>query len=200
MLLSNLKVFYCSLANRMPPNVKGGKGYRKGKHSNEGMPKMIEWDEADGQSFGRVLKKMGDRRFRIYCNDNRERICKLRGALRKSDWVEEGSIVLISKRELQTVYSDKTESKNEEIGDILAVVDPRLYSKLKKEEGVNQLLFSNIEKHDTAHVKRLAEAQENGEDIDDEMFERNPVEGGAVEEEGAESEGEGVGVFNIDDI
>lgn len=158
----------------MPPNVKGGKGYRKGKHMGV-EAKMIEWDESQGQMLGRTLKKLGDRRFKIFCNDNKERICKLAGSMRKSDWVDEGSIVLIGLRGLSTA----TTFSSGEVADILTIVDTGIYGKLKKMEGVNPLLFTHVENQNLAELKKKIDAQESGVDIDDDMFERD----GEVSEE-----------------
>ena len=152
----------------MPPNVKGGKGYRKGKHA-PAEAKMIEWDTTQGQMLGRTLKKLGDRRFRIFCNDNKERICKLTGSMRKSDWVDEGSIVLVGVRGLGTA----TTERGQEVGDILSLLDTSLYGKLKKHEGVNPLLFTHVENQNDAELKKKINIQESGGDIeDDDMFER----------------------------
>ena len=162
----------------MPPNVKGGKGYRKGKHSGVLEAKVIEWDESQGQMLGRTMKKLGDRRFRIFCNDNKERICKLAGSMRKSDWVDEGSIVLVGVRDLVT----STTSKGSEVADILAVVEVQTYGKLKKQEGVNPLLFTHVENEEKGAMARKIKALESGQDVDDDVFER--------EGERAESESE----------
>lgn len=153
----------------MPPNVKGGKGYRKGKHSGLAESKVIEWDEEEGQMLGRTMKKLGDRRFRIFCNDNKERICKLTGSMRKSDWVDEGSIVLIGIRDIGT----STTTKSAEIADILAVVELQTYGKLKKQEGVNPLLFTHVESEDKDSMLRKIQAQESGQNVDDDVFERD---------------------------
>jgi len=134
----------------MPPNVKGGKGYRKGKHDDE--VKMLQWNPKDGQMLGRALRKLGDRRFRVFCNDNKERICKLAGSMRKSEWVDEGAIIVIGVRGIGTV----------DIGDILQVVDPTLYRNLKKEEGVNPLLFTDVENKETAEIQQKIHAQQKG--------------------------------------
>jgi len=152
----------------MPPNVKGGKGYKKGKHS-EADPKMISWDVDQGQMIGRVLKSVGNRRFRVYCNDNKERICRLCGSMRKSDWVNEGSLVVMGIRSLSTVTSDNSESTHAETGDILSTIDSRLYSKLKKEPGINQALFTNIEEQDIRQVKKKVEEGA----MDEDFFEEN---------------------------
>lgn len=154
----------------MPPNLKGGKGYRKGKHATADEAKMIEWDE--DQMLGRALKKLGDRRFRVFCNDNKERICRLAGGMRKSEWVDEGAIILIGLRSLTTA----TAVKGQEVGDILSVIDTRIYGKLKKEPGVNPLLFTHVESEDGASMKKKIDALESGKGIDDDVFEREGEE------------------------
>jgi len=155
----------------MPANMKGGKGYRKGKHGADDA-KMLEWDTEKGEMLGRTVKKLGDRRFRVFCNDNKERICKLAGSMRKSQWVDEGVLVLIGIREIGTSLTEKSQ----EIGDILSLVDPQLYGKLKKQEGLNVLLFTNLENEDSAAIRRKIKAQEEGGDVDDDFFQRNGEE------------------------
>jgi len=163
----------------MPPNKKGGKGYKKGKHGSEDV-KMIEWDSGQGQMLGRVLKSLGQRRFQVFCNDNKERICKLCGSTRKSEWVDTGAIVLIGIRSLGMA----TSRVGDEVGDILNLVDTQLYGKIKKMEGVNLIIFSHIENEDVNELRRKIKAQEDGEEIDDDLFDR----GDSDESEDSESE------------
>jgi initiation factor 1A len=179
----------------MPANTKGGKGYRKGKNTTAENVKMLEWESDKGQMIGRTLKKLGDRRFNIFCNDNKNRICKLAGSIRKNQWVDEGALVLIGIRELGT----STTEKSTEIGDILALVDPRIYGALKKQEGMNKLLFTNLEADDAATIKRKVDAVKSGID-DDDIFGRGS--GSEEEEEKADTsekknEDEDV---NVDDL
>ena len=164
----------------MPANTKGGKGYRKGKNTTAENVKMLEWESDKGQMIGRTLKKLGDRRFNIFCNDNKNRICKLAGSIRKNQWVDEGALVLIGIRELGT----STTEKSTEIGDILALVDPRIYGALKKQEGMNKLLFTNLEADDAATIQRKVNAVKCGEDDIDDIFDRGS--GSEEEEEDAE--------------
>jgi initiation factor 1A len=164
----------------MPANTKGGKGYRKGKNTTAENVKMLEWESDKGQMIGRTLKKLGDRRFNIFCNDNKNRICKLAGSIRKNQWVDEGALVLIGIRELGT----STTEKSTEIGDILALVDPRIYGALKKQEGMNKLLFTNLEADDAATIQRKVNAVKSGEDDIDDIFDRGS--GSEEEEEDAE--------------
>ena len=62
--------------------------------------------------------------------------------------------------------------KSEEVGDILTLIDPRIYGKLKKQEGLNALLFTNLENEDSAAIKRKVRAQEEGGDVEDDFFQR----------------------------
>jgi initiation factor 1A len=149
----------------MPINKQGGSGCKKGKNAKEDDDiLMVECNEKDGQMFGRVVKVEGDRRFRIFCNDSKERICKLAGRIRRGDRVEKGGIVLISIRALSPVT---------EVGDIIANVDPRLYGKLKKLSGINPLLFVNLENEEKSVIQaRVDRLEEEGEVDDEDLFER----------------------------
>lgn len=111
------------------PNLQGGKKYKSSKHRDQKV-EMHEVIEADGQMLARVLRALGNLRMLLYCNDGKERICKIRNAIKKSTRILVGDIVLISLRE-----------GTEEKGDILAKYDPSLMSKLKKLPGVNMNLF-----------------------------------------------------------
>jgi len=169
----------------MPVNKQGGKGCKKGKNGtkDDDTVLMVECNVNDGQMFGRVLKILGDRRFRIFCNDSRERICKLAGSIRKNDRVEIGGVVLISLRDVCLNAS--------EVGDIISTVDTRLYGKLKKLVGINPLLFSDVEKQDAAEVAHRVKNLKEGED--DDFFDRGEVKAGEAgeAEETEEAEGEG---------
>ena len=166
------------------PNAKGGKGYKKGKHSNEDEQKVFEFDPSEGEMLGRVLRPLGNRRFRVYCNDNKERICKLAGSIRKSQWCDEGTIVLLVVREMGNAFGHASGTNKDEIADILAVVESKFYGKLKKMEGVNVALFANLHDQDMEDVKkRVAAGQSLG--AEDDLFDRGES---SDEEEGEENE------------
>jgi initiation factor 1A len=176
----------------MPPNAKGGKGYKKGKHGGNDEPVFIECDERDNQMYGRVVENLGQRRFRVYCNDNVKRICKICGSMRKSEWVEKGLIVVISIRDLSESRFN-TNSADIKIGDIIRIMESSLYGKLKKMENVNPVLFTDIENTNDAEISRRLFAIQQGELQDDDIFDRGGSEGEAeAEAEGEEGEeGEG---------
>jgi initiation factor 1A len=169
----------------MPINKKGGKGCKKGKNgtAEDDSVLMVECNKSDGQMFGRVLKAVGDRRFTIFCNDFKERLCKLAGSIRKHDRVEKGGIVLISVRDLAFTTTGSL-SSNAEVGDIISTVDTSLYGKLKKLEGINQLLFTNMEDQNSAEVANRIKKMESQEG--DDIFDRD----GESDSESGSEEGE----------
>jgi initiation factor 1A len=176
----------------MPPNAKGGKGYKKGKHGGNDEPVFIECDERDNQMYGRVVENLGQRRFRVYCNDNVKRICKICGSMRKSEWVEKGLIVVISIRDLSDSRFN-TNSADIKIGDIIRIMDNRLYGKLKKMENVNPLLFTDIENTSDAEISRRLFAIQQGELQDDDIFDRGDGDSQGEDSQGEGEEGEGEG-------
>ena len=170
-----------TLTKKMP-NAKGGKGYKKGKHT-EDEQKVFEFDPSEGEMLGRVLRPLGNRRFRVYCNDNKERICKLAGSIRKSQWCDEGSIVLLVVREMGNAFGHATATNKDEIADILAIVETKFYGKLKKMEGVNIALFANLHDQDMEDVKkRVAAGQTLG--AEDDLFNRGESSDEEEQEEG----------------
>lgn len=60
----------------------------------------------DAQMYASVTKAQGSGRFVAVCGDGVERSCKLRGAMRKSEWVSVGTIVLVSVREYDENKAD----------------------------------------------------------------------------------------------
>lgn len=174
----------------MPPNAKGGKGYKKGKHGGNDEPVFIECDERDNQMYGRVVENLGQRRFRVYCNDNVKRICKICGSMRKSEWVEKGLIVVISIRDLSDSRFN-TNSADIKIGDIIRIMESSLYGKLKKMENVNPLLFTDIENTSDAEISRRLFAIQQGELQDDDIFDRGDGDAQAEGDDDSEAEAEG---------
>jgi hypothetical protein len=67
-----------------------------------------------------------------------------------------------------------------DIGDIIGLIDPSVIGKMKKVEGINPLLFTNLETRDKSSLNKSIKAQE---DVDD-FFMR----GSDDEEEGEEQE------------
>jgi translation initiation factor 1A len=132
----------------MPPNKKGGKNYKKGKHSE---PDAVLYECLDGQMYGRIIKLLGGCNAIVYCNDNRERLCHIRGTMRKKVWLATGDIVLISLRDLDTTGSKSASSIDR--GDICAKYEKEVYKKLReKDKTINPLLFMTIETAESSQM------------------------------------------------
>ena len=122
------------------PNVKGGKNYKKSKNSSgQTEPEFIE--RAEDQLYARVIKLLGNCNILVFCNDNKRRICHIRGGLRKKVWLNVGDLVLISLREFLKDDDDKYGR-----GDIIDKFDPSHFSKLKRDPLFNQVLLNPVEK------------------------------------------------------
>ena len=65
------------------PNLRGGKAYKKGKKTandkEEVVSKFLQREK--DQEYARVIRMLGNRRGVCFCNDGKERTCKIRGAL-----------------------------------------------------------------------------------------------------------------------
>jgi len=146
----------------MPPNKKGGKNYKKGKHVND---EPVMYERQEDQIYGRVLKLLGGCNALVYCNDGRERLCHIRGSMRKKVWIDPGDIVLLSLRDMSGEGGAVVSR-----GDICLKYDPRVFQRLRdKDETINPKLFTTIEKHDSSTAK----AEDDGEGF---VFEQDASE------------------------
>jgi translation initiation factor 1A len=167
------------------PNFKGGKHYKKKAKTDEGGAAALMIERQADQQVARVTKVLGNRNMQCYCNDNKVRICRVRGKLRNRVYIEQGDVVLISLRTLDD-GSDSDEAAasvaaKPDRGDILAKYPLETHSKLKKEDGVNPKIFMQIEAMEGGKVAALGTA-EVAEDFE---FDRDGVE---AEEKKADSE------------
>ena len=82
------------------PNTKGGKKHKRGasKYSNN---KTLVVKEEDEHEYAIIDKKLGNGRFTCKCLDEKERIAKICGTMRKKVWVNPGDVVLVSLREFE---------------------------------------------------------------------------------------------------
>ena len=122
------------------PNKQGGKNYKKSKHTDD---EPLVYEVLSGQMYGRIIKLLGGCNTLVFCNDGKERICHIRGNMRRKVWIDVGDIVLISLRELDS--SQQSEDVNR--GDICAKYDSRVVQRLQqKDSTINPRLFTTIEK------------------------------------------------------
>lgn len=130
------------------PNKTGGKNYKKSKHSSE-VKQFVE--RQDDQVYARVLQVLGNRNILGYCNDNKIRLCHIRGSIRKDMWICKGDIILVSIRDFLREGSSEYEK-----GDIIYKYDPSFYSRLKKDTSINIRLFNQLENSSIDDLKRIA--------------------------------------------
>jgi translation initiation factor 1A len=132
----------------MPPNKKGGKNYKKGKHTET---EAIIYERLEGQMYGRIIKLLGGCNALVYCNDNKERLCHIRGTMRKKVWLATGDIVLISLRDLDR--TGNTPVSKIDRGDICAKYEKEIHKKLRdKDSTFNTLLLTSIETAESSQM------------------------------------------------
>jgi translation initiation factor 1A len=169
----------------MPPNAKGGKGYKK-KKKVTGPIEPIYIERTGDQQVARVVRLLGDRNVLCYCNDNRLRICHICGRMKGRVWIEPGDVVLISQREL--VNKDSSDYNR---GDVLAKYPLEHLSKLRREKGVNEKLFMKLETMDGMNLTEVGVDKTNDAKIkeaDDCGFEFDRGSGSETEEDEDSSE------------
>jgi translation initiation factor 1A len=60
----------------------------------------------DGQDYARVTKMLGNGRLLATCTDGKERLCIIKGSMRKREWVYVGDTVLVGLRSYQDGKAD----------------------------------------------------------------------------------------------
>ncbi len=83
----------------------------------------------DNQSFGVVDQRLGASRMRVRCLDDKTRICRIPGRLKRKLWVREGDLVLV----------EPWEMGGDEKGDILFKYRPSQIEWLKKKGYLKKL-------------------------------------------------------------
>ncbi len=80
------------------------------------------------QCFGIVQQRLGGSRMRVICLDEKKRICRIPGRLKRKLWLREGDIVLIEPWEF-----------NNEKGDLIFKFNPSAVQWLKKQGHLKNL-------------------------------------------------------------
>ena len=89
-------------------NTKGGKKKKRGKNGVvEPNNKRIVL-KTPGQVYGQITKTIGGGKFNVLCYDNKmnpiERICLVRGSMRKKIWLKPEDFVLVALREYGNLH------------------------------------------------------------------------------------------------
>jgi len=89
----------------MPKNKIGGNKAKKNKNVSINKKRELIFAE-DGEIYGIILDICGNSRMKVYCNDGIERVCSIRGNMRKRVWMRKNDYVLISIREFEKNKGD----------------------------------------------------------------------------------------------
>ena len=57
---------------------------------------------AQGEVLGVVVKLLGFDRILVRCQDGKERLCRIRGKMKRRVWIREGDIVIVSPWDFQS--------------------------------------------------------------------------------------------------
>jgi initiation factor 1A len=125
-------------------NIRGGKGFKKGRKDDSDKELRMKFEGKEpGQQYGRITTALGNRRFKCFCDDGIERICKLRGVLcwgPKRQRMEIGDIVLITGRNFDGSDSDDkgpAVSDRVAISDIITKIPPTHWRDIRREAGIH---------------------------------------------------------------
>ena len=89
----------------------------------------------------------------VFCNDGKQRVCHIRGGMRKRVWMKAGDLVLISPRDFEK--KPEVGSSELEKGDIIAKYDDDLIPLLKKLPDFNPILLKSLETADGKILQQL---------------------------------------------
>jgi len=134
----------------MPKNKgKGGKNRRRGK--NEGEEKRELVTKEDGQEYASVVRMLGNGHLDAYCFDGVQRLCHIRGKMRKKVWVNTGDIILISLREFQDGKADVIlKYTPDEARKLLSLGEIPNTTKINEEEGGDDIVEFNYQEENEA--------------------------------------------------
>lgn len=66
----------------------------------------IQYKDGDMQVYGTVAQLLGNGRVSVECDDGIKRVCRIRGSMRKREWIHAGNVVLVSLRDDATDKGD----------------------------------------------------------------------------------------------
>lgn len=173
------------------PNIRGGKSYKKSKGKTKfGEDEEVAYLEiAKDQMVGRILKLLGNLNATVYCQDNKQRLCKICRSIKKSVRFDVGDVVLISLRDCEVSTAELAKGVRGDKGDILDRFHPKQFKELK-EEGINPAIFLTLSSVNEMAIKvvngDLAGALALAETAEEDIFDRSGTK--AEDDESEESE------------
>lgn len=135
---------------------------KKGGKRTESTRKREVVFKEEGQVYGRALAMLGNGRLRAKCDDGVERLCKIRGSMRRREFVHVGDLVLVALRDFggqqqQTAEDedDDTSKKKSalEKADVIFRYQPPEVQTLKKYGEAVNILINDDEKELDAYFQ-----------------------------------------------
>merc|ERR1719263_1731676 len=84
---------------------KGGKNRRRGTNSGHQIKRDLQIKD-NNQEYAIVQKMLGNGRLMAFCSDGKERLCHIRGSMRKKVWINKDDTILIGLRDFQDNKAD----------------------------------------------------------------------------------------------
>lgn len=79
---------------------RGGNLGKKKVLTEEELKEMVL--PSEGQVLGVVVQMLGYDRLKVKCTDGHERMCRIRGKMKRRVWIKEGDVVLVAPWGFQT--------------------------------------------------------------------------------------------------
>lgn len=87
---------------------KKGKRGRKGKTYVPPVITRVKFPSKRlGEMFARVVDVLGGERMRVFCEDGKHRIGRIRGKIKKRVWIRRGDLIIVNPWEWETEVKDK---------------------------------------------------------------------------------------------
>ena len=87
---------------------KKGKKGKKGSGSDEPVITRVKFPSKKlGEMFAIVVDILGGDRMRVFCEDGKHRIGRIRGKIKKRVWIRRGDLVIVNPWEWATESQDK---------------------------------------------------------------------------------------------
>lgn len=82
------------------------KGARRAPTRGDRRDRELTYKDQDGQQYAVVTAMLGNGRLQAKCEDAVVRLGKIRGSMRRSEWISVGDVVLVALREFQDEKCD----------------------------------------------------------------------------------------------
>lgn len=152
-------------------NKKGGKGYKKNKKGGNQAPTFEVAEE--GQTYAKIVKKLGDRRFSLIIHNTKERsIGRARGSLKGWHNLRTDDIVLVSGRDFR---QNENDAFVQNVYDIIGIYLPEHIRKLRKMGEITDATF--VERNETDEFDEMVfDDAEMDDDEEQQIQPQRPLE------------------------